>query len=139
MKNLVIVTIAFTLGLLLAPPASAHHSMAGFDRKTTVTLKGTVKQFSWQNPHCYIELEVPGKEGQAAVTWNVEMTAPGYLVRAGWKKTMVKPGDKVTVVGNPMTNGEAGALFVSVMLPDGQTMTAQGPQGAGVGAAKQAK
>ena len=115
------------LGLWLAMPAAAHHSMAGFDRKNTVTLVGTIKTFSWQNPHCYIEIDVPGKDG-AVVTWNFEMTAPGYLARAGWKKTVMKPGDKVSIAGNPLLNGDPGALFVSVTLPDGQTLTARGPQ-----------
>jgi hypothetical protein len=111
--------------LLLAVPVSAHHSMTGFDRGNPVTLTGTVKTFSWQNPHCYIEIEVPGKTGQL-VTWNVEMTAPGYLVRAGWKKTDVKPGDKVTIVADPLRSGEAGGLFVSVTLPSGEKLTQRG-------------
>lgn len=132
MRSLFIASVS-ALGLWLASPVSAHHSMAGFDRKNTVTLNGTVKEFSWQNPHCYIELDVPGKDGQV-VTWNVEMTAPGYLVRAGWKKTMIKPGDKVKVVGNPLISGEPGALFVSVTLPDGQTLTPRGVQGEQAGA-----
>lgn len=118
---------AACLTLLLTVPLSAHHSMAGFDRKNTVTLVGTVKNFSWQNPHCYIELDVPGKDG-ATVTWNVEMTAPGYLVRAGgWTKNSMKPGDKVSVVANPILTGEPGGLFVSVTLPNGQTLTQRGP------------
>ena len=116
----------------LVVPVAAHHSMAGFDRKNTVTLEGTVKEFSWQNPHCYIELDVPGKDGQV-VTWNVEMTAPGYLARAGWKKTAIKAGDKVTVVANPLLTGEPGALFVSVTLADGQTLTQRGVQPAAKG------
>ncbi|HEY1241893.1 MAG TPA: DUF6152 family protein [Bryobacteraceae bacterium] len=111
--------------LLLAIPAAAHHSMAGFDRKNPVTLTGVVKNFSWQNPHCYIELDVPGKNGET-VTWNVEMTAPGYLARAGWKKTDVKPGDKVTVVADPLLTGEPGALFVSITLASGEKLTQRG-------------
>ena len=120
------------LGVGLVVPVAAHHSMAGFDRKNAVTLEGTVKEFSWQNPHCYIELDVPGKDGQV-VTWNVEMTAPGYLARAGWKKTAMKAGDKVSVVANPLLTGEPGALFVSVTLADGQTLTQRGVQPAGKG------
>lgn len=113
---------ALTLGFSFTAPLSAHHSMAGFDRKNPVTLIGTVKTFSWQNPHCYIEIEVPGKDG-AVKTWNVEMTAPGYLARAGWKKTVVQPGDKVSIVAAPLISGEPGALFVSLTLADGTTLT----------------
>jgi uncharacterized protein DUF6152 len=126
MKNLYL-TSACALSLCVAAPATAHHSMAGFDRQHTVTLEGTVKEFSWQNPHCYIELAVSGKDGNM-VTWNVEMTAPGYLIRAGWKKNAIKPGDKVRVVANPLLTGEPGALFVSVTLPDGQTLTQRAVQ-----------
>lgn len=121
MKNLTIIGICI-IGLWMAVPSAAHHSMAGFDRKNPVTLAGTVKNFNWQNPHCYIELDVPAKDGTVK-TWNVEMTAPGYLVRAGWKKTMIQPGDKVTILAAPLLTGEPGALFVSVTLANGQTMT----------------
>ena len=128
MKNLLIAGVV-TASLWLALPVAAHHSMTGFDRQHPITLNGTVKSFSWQNPHCYIELDVPGKNGEV-VTWNIEMTAPGYLVRAGWKKTDVKPGDKVTVVAAPLFNGQAGALFDSITLPDGEKLTQRGREAA---------
>ena len=51
------------------------------------------------------------------------MTAPGVLARAGWKSTILKPGDKVTIVGRPLLTGEPGLLFVSVTLADGRTLT----------------
>jgi hypothetical protein len=124
MKNLFVASVC-ALSLWLVTPAAAHHSMAGFDRKNPVTLVGTVKNFNWQNPHCWIELEVPGKDGKT-VTWNVEMTAPGYLARAGWKKDSVKPGEKVSIRASPMLNGEPGALFISVTREDGQTLTQRG-------------
>ncbi|MEO5923309.1 MAG: DUF6152 family protein [Bryobacteraceae bacterium] len=120
--------------LCLCIPAIAHHSMAGFDRSQALTLEGVVKNFAWQNPHAWIELEVT-KDGKVT-TWNFEMTAPAYLVRAGWKKTSVKPGDKITVVGNPLKTGEPGALFVSVTLADGTKLGQQGGGGAGKAAAK---
>jgi hypothetical protein len=101
-------------------PVWAHHSMAGFDRTQSKSLEGVVKDFAWQNPHAWIELEVT-TDGKTVV-WNFEMTAPAYLVRAGWKKNTIKPGDKVTVVGNPLKTGEPGALFVSITLPDGTKM-----------------
>jgi hypothetical protein len=126
MKNLTALIIIAS-ALWLASPASAHHSMTGFDRNSPVTLTGVVKSFGWQNPHCYIEIEVPDKTGKI-VTWNIEMTAPGYLVRSGWKKTDVKPGDKVTVVGAPLRSGEPGALFESITLASGEKLTQQGRQ-----------
>jgi hypothetical protein len=121
------------LGLCLAP-LWAHHSMAGFDRTQTITLEGTVKEFSWANPHSWIELEVT--EGGKTVLWNFEMTAPAFLARAGWKRTTIKPGDRVTIVGNPLKSGDPGALFVSITLADGTRLTQQAAPPAGKGAAK---
>jgi hypothetical protein len=110
------------LALLATVPAFAHHSMAGFDREKTVSLVGTVKQFKWANPHSWIEMEVPDGKGGLA-TWDVEMTSPSVLIRAGWKSSLLKPGDKVTVMAHPQQSGEPGGIFVSVTLQDGRTLT----------------
>ncbi len=104
-----------------AMPVHAHHSAAGIDRTQMVTISGTLKQFSWTNPHSWMELEVPGDKG--IVTWNVEMTSPAVLVRAGWKSSTIKAGDKLTVVLRPFRNGDPGGLFVSVTLPDGRVLS----------------
>ena len=119
------IALVCAFGLWTAGPVWAHHSMAGFDREKTISLTGTVKQFKWANPHSWIEFEVPNNKG-GVDTWNAEMTAPGILVRAGWKSTLLKPGDKVTIAIHPLLSGEPGGLFVSVTLADGQTYTERG-------------
>jgi hypothetical protein len=111
-----------TLALLAAIPAWAHHSMAGFDRAKTVTLVGTVKQFKWANPHSWIDMDVTDGKG-GSTDWNVEMTSPAVLIRAGWKSSVMKTGDKVTVMCHPQQSGEPGCIFVSVTLSDGRTLT----------------
>ena len=113
---------AVAVTLLASVAVSAHHAAAGIDRTRTVELKGTVKAFSWQNPHSWMEVEVVG-DGGKVVTWTVEMTAPSYLVRAGWKASTVKPGDEVRVTVHPLKNGDPGGLFMSVTLADGRTLT----------------
>jgi hypothetical protein len=128
-------TCALLIGLGLSNVAYAHHSMNGFDRAKTITIKGTVKQFKWANPHSWIEVEVVNDKGMPEL-WNLEMTAPGILARAGWKSTMLKAGDKVTFGVHPMVNGDIGGQFVSVTFPDGLTMTERGQQPA-AGAPKQ--
>ena len=119
MKKFLIVSV---LMLSIVAPAVAHHSPAAFEAQKTVTLVGTIKEFRWQNPHTWIEVNVPdGKGGE--VLWAVELTSPTYLVRAGWKSNTLKPGDKVTVVGRPLKSGEPGsAIFTSVTLADGRTL-----------------
>ena len=126
-KCLIVAVCVFCLWA--AAPLQAHHSMAGFDRAKTLSLTGTIKQFKWANPHSWIEIEVPNNKGGVDV-WNAEMTAPGILARAGWKSTLLRPGDKVTVGIHPLLTGEPGGLFVSVTLPDGQTYTERGIQAA---------
>jgi hypothetical protein len=121
MRALLIVSmcaVGFWVGIT---PAEAHHSMAGFDRKQTVVLTGTVQEYRWENPHSSIDIDVPGKDGKV-VTWKIEMTAPAYLVRQGFKRTSVKKGDTATITANPLFSGDPGALFVSIKLPDGSVL-----------------
>jgi hypothetical protein len=118
-----IAVVALVVGLSSA--IAAHHSPAAFDRTKRVTLTGTVKDFRWQNPHTWLEVDVPNASG-AVETWVVEMTSPTYLVRAGWKSTSVKPGDKVSVVVNPVKAGDVRAgIFIEITLPDGRKLGEQ--------------
>ena len=110
--------------LLAAGGAWAHHSFAMFDQNRQVSITGTVKVFQWTNPHAFIELEAP--DGKL---WSVELNSPNNLVRQGWKRTALKPGDKVTVVLNPLRDGQAGGLFNAVTLPDGKVLGNAKPTG----------
>ena len=113
-----------TLALVpvLMAPVLAHHSPAAFEAQKTVSLRGVVKEFRWQNPHTWIEVTVKDPSGRD-VLWAVELTSPTYLIRAGWKSNTIKPGDEVTIVGRPLKSGEAGsAIFVSLTLADGRTL-----------------
>ena len=101
--------------------AAAHHSFAMFDQTQQVTLKGTVSEFQWTNPHAWIHLDVPNANG-VKDTWQVELNSPNNLKRQGWKSTSVKPGDQVTLVLNPLKDGSKGGLFVSITLPDGSVL-----------------
>jgi hypothetical protein len=108
--------------LLVGVQAAAHHSGAMFDNDKSLTLSGTVKEFQWTNPHCWIELTVAGANG-AAETWSVEMGAPLQLFQGGWRPGTLKPGDAVEVVIHPTrdTSLKAG-LFVSAAGPGGQPL-----------------
>ena len=106
-----VIAVALTA---LAAPSFAHHSGAGVDRTRTVTVTGVVKDFRWTNPHSWIDLEVT--DGGKTALWSVEMNPPPFLIRAGWKSSTLKPGDKVSVTLNPIRTGEPGGIFVSVTL-----------------------
>ena len=115
------VLLSCVLAAVVAVPLAAHHSPAAFDRTKEVTLVGIVKEFRWQNPHTWIEVNVPDPATKKDVLWGVELTSPTYLVRAGWKSNLIKPGDKVTVVVNPVRSGEPSGIFRSLTLADGRT------------------
>lgn len=99
----------------------AHHSPVMFDRSVTKTLVGTVVEFAWMNPHSSIQLDVPNERG-GVDRWGVELGSPQSMARTGWKSTLLKPGDKVTVVVNPLKSGEFGGIFVSITLADGRKL-----------------
>jgi hypothetical protein len=102
------------VSLLFALPVTAHHSGAMFDDAKSMTLFGTVKAFQWTNPHCWIQLAVPGEAG--TVEWSVEMGAPIELFRGGWRPGTLQAGDRIAVTIHPMRNGATGGLYVSATL-----------------------
>ena len=120
MKKLT-VTVAAVWVLLVAGSVFAHHSPVMFDRSKKQTITGTVKEFVWTNPHASIQVEVMNAQGGTDV-WGIEMNSPNNLVKQGWKSTLLKGGDKVSVVGNPLRAGEHGLLFLSIKLPDGRVL-----------------
>jgi uncharacterized protein DUF6152 len=102
----------FTSGLVLflaaGALASAHHGLAAFDQTHKVTLKGTVTEFHFVNPHSVVEFEVKDDQGHVQ-KWQAEMTSPVHL--KGWTATSLEPGNVVTVTGY---RAKSGALYLWV-------------------------
>jgi hypothetical protein len=113
--------------ILLAGSASlfAHHGTASFDEKT-VTLKGTVTEWVWSNPHCFLKFDVKDQGGSVA-HWAVETQAPSTMVQWGWARTSFKAGDEVTVTLQPVKNGAPIGSTKSVTFADGTVLVANGP------------
>jgi Family of unknown function (DUF6152) len=107
--------------LLTAVPLLAHHSFTMFDMTKSITLAGTVTDFQWTNPHVYIEIDVPNDKG-AVNHWSIEMGSPSILIQSGWKFKSLHKGDKVTLVINPLKNGQSGGFLAKATLPDGRTL-----------------
>jgi len=131
-KNALVAALA---AFSCAAPASAHHSFAMFDRSRIVSVTGTVKEFEMINPHGWLQLMVVNSQGRAN-EWSLETGGPGQLVRAGWQKESVRPGDKVTVEIHPLKDGSNGGELMSVILPNGQTLGTGGPPSPNRGAPK---
>ena len=116
----------FTVALLLAMasvPSFAHHSMSAYDSSRSVTLKATITDFAWTNPHVQIHFEVRDQNGNVEA-WMAECPSPSRLSRGGWSGETLKPGDQISITGNPAKDGAKEMRLQSVMLADGQQMTA---------------
>jgi hypothetical protein len=115
------VLASLALVAALAASAAAHHSPVMFDRSISKTLVGTVVEFAWTNPHASIQLDVQNESGSVD-RWGVELGSPQSMARNGWRSNIIKTGDKVTVVVNPLKSGEFGGIFVSMTLADGRKL-----------------
>ncbi len=120
MKSAVLLCIGL-ITTVIGVSLVAHHSPVMFDRTVNKVLVGTVVEFAWTNPHSSIQLDVPNESG-GVDRWGVEMGSPNSMVKVGWRSTLVKTGDKVTVVVNPLKSGEHGGIFVSITLADGRKL-----------------
>lgn len=113
--------LAALSSLMIAPAAQAHHSFSMFDMKKTQVMTGTVTQFSWQMPHVWIHMMLPGPGGKT-VEWAGECHSPNIIARKGWKSNTVKAGDKIKVTMHPMRDGSPAGSVISVELPDGTVL-----------------
>ncbi len=109
-------------------PLFAHHGAAAYDMGKSITLKGTVTQWFWANPHCILQLDVTDDRGQV-VQWAAETENPSSMVHYGYTKQSMKPGDQVTVTVVPVKNGKPIGRIVEVVLPNGQKLAGRGLQG----------
>lgn len=110
---------AIAIGAVSA--VAGHHSFAAFDRTRQITLTGVVKEFQWNNPHAWIQIIVTDEKGRQT-EWGLECGSPNMMARTGWKRTTLKPGDKVTAVANPLKDGRPNGSLVRITLPDGRVL-----------------
>jgi hypothetical protein len=103
-----------------ARPLSAHHSWP-VNMSQLVTVKGTVTDFTWGNPHPMITLEVRTTDG-AIEKWLIGGPAINRMEAKGWYKTTVKPGDTITGVGYQFADGQKTIRLERVVLADGKEM-----------------
>ena len=122
MKAKFVTAFVFILAIsTTALPLLAHHGNAVYDDTKTITLKGTVTQWVWANPHCILHLDVTDDRGQV-VSWIVETENPTSMFNIGWTKTAFNPGDQVTVTALQVKNGKPIGRIVDALLPSGQKL-----------------
>ena len=123
-----IVSVLMGLALLASiAPAGAHHGAATFETGKEVTLKGTVTEWIWANPHCFLRFDARDETGMVR-NWVAETQNPVSMTARGFSRSAFKAGDQVTVTVEPAKNGEPVARVLSVVLANGKTLVAAGPQ-----------
>ena len=112
---------AACLGLLVSvAPALAHHSFAAeYDTGKPIKVTGVVTKMEWMNPHARFYVDVKEADGTVSA-WNFELGAIPVLLKQGWRKDALKPGDQVTVEGNRAKDESHTAAARVVLLPDGR-------------------
>jgi hypothetical protein len=112
------VTVLF---LILSGPAFAHHGNAAYDLENPITLKGTVTEFAWSNPHVQIYFDVKDAKGKV-VHWACETVSPGMLSRLGWTKSELKPGDEITITLGPAKSGAPVGFALKIVLANSKVL-----------------
>ena len=109
MRNIAV----FFTTLALASSVTGHHSDAGLDMESLVTLEGTVTEFSWRNPHVYFTVETTDERGEP-LEWSVQMSSTNTVTRMGWSRESLLVGDRVAVRAHPSRDGRPYALLYSI-------------------------
>jgi len=114
--------VGVMLALLIAcGQAAAHHGSSNYDLSKSVSVKGTVTQFDFINPHSAIHLEAKDDKGNAE-QWLIEADSPNNLARAGWTRDSLKPGDQVTIVGNRLKDGSKVMRLQKIIFAGGKEL-----------------
>jgi hypothetical protein len=103
--------------------AMAHHSGAAYDNDHPVSIPATVKSVNWSNPHIIFQVESDPKDGTPPVAWAFEASSPGVLIRAGWTKKSLQPGEHAIFHVSPLRDNSHGGFLNSATLDNGQTLT----------------
>lgn len=119
-KWFVLAAIVVTLSML-SGPVFGHHGTAAFDVSKMVTVKGTITDFQFVNPHVQLYFECKNEKGETE-KWQGELTAPNKLQRAGWTRHTLKPGDEITATGNPALSGAHVMWIRKLIGPTGESL-----------------
>ena len=121
MKKMLLGAVVVLTGLFAAPsPLVAHHGAATFDIAAEMTLKGTVTEWLWFNPHCFLKFDVKDESGKVT-NWAVESGNPTDMTKRGWSRVSFKPGDEVSVTLQPSKSGQPVGRIMAVTVANGKS------------------
>ena len=120
-KSLLALFTTFAILVISSAPAFGHHGTSAYDTTKLTTVKGTVTDFQFNNPHVMISVETRDEKGKVE-TWISEANSPNVLTRHGWNRDIIKIGDQITIIGNRPKNGAKTLRLQKVILSDGQEL-----------------
>jgi hypothetical protein len=127
MKNNRTVSLALIVFFLLgSTTAFAHHGTANFDTTKSVTVKGSVTNFQFINPHVTISMDVKTDDKGNVQNWQGALTSPNHLIRSGWTKDTLKTGDVIAISGFPAKTGAPEIWIQKVVLASGEQLDTSG-------------
>jgi Family of unknown function (DUF6152) len=122
MKNLALCLAIMIAALIVSAPVLAHHGETNYDTDKLVTVKATVTNFEFINPHVQIFMDAKNEKGEIE-KWICEARSPAMLVRNGdWDKNTLKPGDTITATGFQSKNGTKILRLKKIVLADGKEL-----------------
>lgn len=125
MRNTFTIAIFLVGTMLFAQPMLAHHGNSAYDLTKTVTLKGTVTDFEFINPHVRFYFDVKDENGNIE-HWQAEMGPPTMLAHKGWNSRVLKPGEEITVSGHPGKNGSTSMIPQKIVTSTGEELLKPG-------------
>jgi hypothetical protein len=113
--------------MIAAAPLTAHHGTSLYDMEKEIVLTGTVKEWSWRNPHTWLTLEVPASTG-IVEEWSIESAPPAYMARQGWSATTFKSGETLAVTISLLKAGPRAGILLEAARGQGEVLVVR-PRG----------
>ena len=110
---------AVATALVMTLPAVAHHSHGNYNMTEYTILKGTIKEVHWLVPHSWVYLDVKDEKGDMD-TWALEGAGSNTLLKQGWTREMLKPGDTISVRCHKLKDESPGCLLGFITIADGK-------------------
>ncbi len=108
--------------LMVSVPMFAHHGGTQYDTKHPVTMTGTVTEYMFTNPHVQIHFDVISENGSVE-KWVAETASPQRLFGFGWNAKTLKSGDKITVTGAPLKDGNKIVTIIKLVGGNAPVLT----------------
>jgi hypothetical protein len=123
MERIPFILTALSVALFFTPNAAfPHHGVSVYDMAKTTTMKATITEFEWAQPHCQIHFDAPNDKGEVQ-HWEIETPPPTMMIeKEGWTRKSLSPGDEVTIYFHAAKNGSLRGILIRIVTARGQEL-----------------